>query len=294
VQKFRKVGAFLLAYAELVIALIVVVGISALAALNDVNDERLTQAAIALLAALAIAFMRDRADRKSLSERIDSKVAALAVSGGPWQVLDEHLIWDIDRTGDAMAVAKKTFQFMQPEVFCVYEYEYKPSGKVKSHTCWGAVEDEPMIPLPIIHRQFPGRDGRAYRLISLERVWRQGEIMNFQSFRELERYFPDARETVSKDVSGPTSKLVMCLKWPLDRKPTAIWLERTDRVPVSVDLSHVKSSGGRWVYKTEISGPNQGERVIIGWDWPAPGGSSEYKPNSSLERSSRPVLRSDC
>lgn len=270
-RKLRTVGKFALSYAELLIALAVVLVVSGFAAFGDINAERLTQAAIALLAALAIAVMRERADRKVMDDRIDAKLATLTPSDRPWQVLYERFTWDIDDHGDAVAMVKKKLQFMQEEVFCVYEYEYKSSGTVKLHTCWGGAQDEPMDELPIIHKEFPGPEGRAYRLISLERVWRRGEIMDFQSFRELGGFFPGAREQVAMDVSVPTSRLAICIKWPASRKPTAVWLERTKRARVSIDLSHLRSGGDRWIYKTTIADPVQGERVIVGWDWVAPG-----------------------
>ncbi len=265
----QRIGTALYEYTELIIAAGIAVAITILAALDEVGNQGLTQAAVALLAALAIAIVRERFERRRMSDRIERAVRIAQPGANSWQILDERLVWDLaDENGErAVATTEKQYLFTQVEIFSVYEYQYKPVGEVISHECFGGERGGQLDKLPIIREGFPGPEDRLYRLVSLERVWRKGEIMEFRSKRELKDFFRDKREKVSKEVSVPTSRASMCVRWPLTRKPTAIWLERSKRAPQRVDLARLRRDRDRWTLTQTFSNPEVGERIIVRWDW---------------------------
>jgi hypothetical protein len=269
VDKLKAVGQVLLDYFELVLAGALAAVVSVLALMDEIGSKELVQATVALLVALAIAIIRERRERRAMSERVEAAVR-LASADKPWQVLDEKLVWDLsDPDGKyATASTQKELQFMQDEVLSVYEYQYKPQGTVVSHTCRGGPRGEPKTELPIIQTDFPGPDSKVYRLISLQRVWRRGEIMEFESERVLADHFLDTHERVSKEVSVPTARVSMRVEWPPGRRPGAVWVERTGKPLRNVPLSNLRRMGrDRCCYEEILQAPTIGERISLKWDW---------------------------
>jgi hypothetical protein len=150
--------------------------------------------------------VRERAGRESLVVHIE-RAAELARADTGWQVLDERLVWDLSgpEGSYAKATAEKELLFTQDEVFSIYEYQFKSPGVVLSHVCEGGARGQAMVALPILQKDFPGPEGRVYRLISLQRIWHRGEIMAFRSERELEGHFCEQTEDVMKEVSVETA-----------------------------------------------------------------------------------------
>lgn len=274
-------GRVLFDYIELVLAAAIGGVVAVLAATGDIrNPGSLTEATVGVLVALAIGVIRERFERRSVSERIENTLR-LTVGEKAWQVLDEHLTWNLTATNGsrAEAIVRRRLQFMQDEVFCIYEYQHPAPGSNPGHTCRGGAPGEPMADLPILKDDFPGADGRTYRIISLQRIWRRGEIMNFASTRELEDHFLTSREYVSKDVPVPTTRLSMRVYWPKERKPTSLWVERTDRPRAPIKVKRLRQerlerhgltrrrTRGRWTYEEVIASPALGERVALWWTW---------------------------
>jgi hypothetical protein len=265
----QALGHVLLDYFELVLAGLLALVVSVLALVGEIGSKELVQATVALLVALAIAIIRERRERKAMSDRVEAAVT-LASADKPWQVLDERLEWDlIEPAGNhAKATTEKVLQFMQDEVLSVYEYQYKPGGAVLRHTCRGGARGEPKVDLPIIQTDFPGPDSRVYRLISLQRVWRRGEIMEFESERVLADHFLEDKERVSKEVSVPTARVAMKVVWPPGRRPTAVWIERTGRQPRNVPLRELRRVGrDRHCYEEVLQDATMGEKITLKWDW---------------------------
>ena len=264
----RTAGRYLLDYLELVLAAVLAIVVSFLALKDEISTKGLIQATVLLLVALAISVIRERAERRALGAHIENTLLLVAADK-PWQVLDEQLVWDLSAPDGsyAKAFAKRELQFMQDEVLSVYEYQNRPPGKVLSHVCHGGQRGGPMINLPIIQKDFPGPAGRVYRLISLQRVWGKGEIMAFESERELENHFLGSSELVAKEIPVPTARVSMRVIWPLDRKPKALWVERSGRAPVNISLGRLKDSEGRWSYEEVVEDPKLGEKIIVRWDW---------------------------
>lgn len=262
----RAAGRYFLKYLELVLALGLAIVLSYLSLTGEIDAKGLTLASVGLLVAVAIALVRERVERDSLLSHI-KEASELARADKPWQVLDERLVWDVSGLGGsyAKATVEKELQFMQDEVFSIYEYQYKSHGRVLTHVCQGGVRGGPMANLPIIQKDFPGPEGRVYRLISLQRIWRRGEIMAFRSDRELEDHFCEVQEDVSKEVSVQTARVSMRVIWPPDSKPKAVWLERGER-QVHIEPARLKHAGGRWSYEEVIEDPQLGEKIILKWE----------------------------
>jgi hypothetical protein len=259
-------GHVLVDYFELVLAAVLAIVVTSLALADEITTKELIQATVLLLVALAISVIRERRERRTLGNRVEN---ALMISRAdkPWQVLDEQLCWDLSAPDYAKATAKKQLQFMQDEVLSVYEYRFNPSGTVLRHECRGGARGDPMTALPIIQKDFPGPGSRVYRIISLQRVWRRGQIMLFESERELKDSFPNTTERVTKEISVPTARLSVRVVWPPGRKPTALWLERGEDPPLNV-LGRLKSAPeNRSCCEEMIPDPKVGERIIISWTW---------------------------
>ncbi|HEV3318408.1 MAG TPA: hypothetical protein VG053_01580 [Solirubrobacteraceae bacterium] len=261
-------GHILLDYFELVLAAALAIVVTGLAFAGEITTKQLIQATIALLVALAISVIRERRERKAQGDRLEKNLM-IARADKPWQVLDEQLVWDVSAPDGsyAQATTTKELQFMQDEVLSVYEYRYNPSGTVLRHECKGGARGEPMTDLPIIQRDFPGPGSRIYRIISLQRVWRRGEIMTFESERELGDSFLSADERVSKEISVPTARVSMRVIWPPGRELKGLWLERGEGPPLNVLGRLKRAPGARISYDEVIQDPKVGERIIVRWNW---------------------------
>jgi hypothetical protein len=255
-------------YLELALALALAIVLSYFSIAGEISTKGLTLGAVGLLIAIAIALVRERKERESLLAQIKSPIEVPG-DHNSWQVLDERNVWDLGGPHGcyAKATAEKELQFMQNEVFSIYEYQYGSPGKVLSHVCAGGPKGAPMVDLRIIQDDFPGPDRRIYRIISLQRIWRRGEIMVFKSERELENFFPANTEDVTKEVSVPTARVSMKIVWPPGEKPTDLSLERSKRSPVYIRPEAMKCDNGRWIYEEVITDPHVGEKIILKWTW---------------------------
>ncbi|HEY4812380.1 MAG TPA: hypothetical protein VIH71_15110 [Solirubrobacteraceae bacterium] len=264
----RTAREFFFKYLELLLALALAIVVSYLSLTGEIDTKGLTLASAGLLVAIAIALVRERSGRESLVAHIE-RASELARSDKGWQVLDERLVWDLSgpEGSYAKATAEKELLFTQDEVFSIYEYQYKSPGVVLTHVCEGGVRGQPMADLPIIQKDFPGPEGRVYRLISLQRIWRRGEIMAFRSVRELKDHFCEVTEDVTKEVSVQTASVSMRIVWPPGSKPKALWLERSNGQPVHIPLARLKHANGRWSYNELVENPRLGEKIILRWDW---------------------------
>jgi hypothetical protein len=298
-QKLRTCGRFMLGYVDVLAAIIFALIAIYLSARGDLHGDVLTEANIALIIAVTLVIFRDRWERQETitqlqrSIRQERKDAVLKIQGAvctertkavagieraisalngskAWRILEEHVSWDLfEHDGSrAKAIARKVFMFNQDEVLCVYEYQLPPVGKaeVTKHLCFGG-EHEPLDALPIIQTNFSGPAGRMYRLISLRRVWRREEIMHFRSERDLKDHFLENSEHVSKEISSPTASITIEVKWPLDRAPRGLSLERTDRPRESIDTNTLALVDGRQVFNKTIPDPVLGECLCVSWTW---------------------------
>jgi len=259
---------FFLKYLELLLALVLAIVVSYLSLTGDFGTQGVALASAGLLVAIAIGFVRERAGRESLVVHIE-RAAELARADTGWQVLDERLVWDLSgpEGSYARATAEKELLFTQDEVFSIYEYQFKSPGFVLSHVCEGGARGQPMVALPILQKDFPGPEGRVYRLISLQRIWHRGEIMAFRSERELEGHFCEPTEDVMKEVSVETARVSMRIVWPSGSKPKALWLERSNVQPVNIPSARLKRVNGRWSYDELVENPRLGEKIILRWEW---------------------------
>jgi hypothetical protein len=262
----KGTGRYLLEYIELVVAALAGVVVGILGELGAIHGDHLTEATLVVLGVLAFGVIKERFERRRLAEQIDRSVALVAATK-PWQVLYEHMLWDLESQDQATATVEKEMLITQDEVMSVYEYQYNAPGRDAVREYRGGVQGRPLQDLPIIRKDFAGLNGRFYRLISLERVCRVGEIMRIESVRKLEGRFPGPQENVSKEVAAPTTRLSIEVVWPAGRKPRGVWIEQTGQPQRMIHLSRLSRRGGRWKYKEEFATPNPGERIALRWDW---------------------------
>jgi hypothetical protein len=294
-----EAGAFLLANIDAIaaglLAALVILG----AATGRLEEDRLAEANVAVVLAVALVILRDRWERRhaitglQLGVSRERKAATdemrdamrtereRCVAGvehaleelhatKAWTILDEEMTWDLVASDGsrAKAVAHKVFLFNQNEVFCIYEYQLPTVARteITEHSCFGG-EQEPLTRLPIIQSDFPSPTGHTYRLISLQRVWRRGEVMRFRSERHLANAFLLASEHVSKEISSPTSHITLQLTWPSGRPPTSVHVERTDRKREAISVDTLTVIDGRQQLRKTITDPVMGETIIVAWTW---------------------------
>jgi hypothetical protein len=257
-------------YFDLLVAAVLAIVFSYLGIHDTLKGDELAQATIALLGVLAIVIFRERWERRAAVDGIQQALTVVDESY-PWRVLDEEAVWDIQSTDGSRALAtlRRDMMLTLSESFVIYEFRYhQPNGgTVADHRCFGKTKDGAEQSLPIIQDDFEGKENRIYRLISLRRPWKRGEVLSFRSERDLVNYFPGDRETVSKEVAVPTARVRLSVMWPASRKPKALWLERSATGPKPVNLLEIRKKDGRPTYRTTINDPQLGERIIIRWDW---------------------------
>lgn len=266
----KRIGSVLVEYVELVVAGIAGVVVGVLGEAGDIHGDHLTEATLVILGVLAFGVVKERYQRHRLTETVNAGVSLIAATK-PWQVLYEDMKWDLETSHGARATATavKELLFTRDEVLSIYEYQYDSPGRDADRTYRGGIKSGPLQDLPMMREGFPGTDGKFYRLISLERVCRVGEIMRIESERKLEDRFPGPRENVSKEIAFPTTRLSLEVVWPPGTKPTAVWIERTGQPQRMVNPSRPRLTrhGRRWFYKEDFAIPKPGERIALWWDW---------------------------
>src|SRR4051812_7341681 len=110
----KRSWGFLLDYVDLLLAAGLAVTFTVLGALNSLEGDALTQAAIGLLAVLSIVIFRERWERRKASEGIDRAVQSVN-HARPWQVLDETLTWDIRSQQSASSLSERDLRFLGAE-----------------------------------------------------------------------------------------------------------------------------------------------------------------------------------
>ena len=258
----KKLGRFAVDYVDLLIALGLAIAFTYLGFVNKLKDDALTQATVGLLGVLALVIFRERWERHKSVESIDRAVAAVG-SDKTWQVLDEELTWDIQSPELAISTCDRDLRFLAPEVISIYEFQTNPAGTVANYSCKGGRRGDPMRDLTMLP-PVASADGRTYRLISLEGVWRRGERMKFRSTRELQGTFLQNQENVSKLVQIPTDRIVFRILWPEGKPPAMVRLERDGR---ESELLKPRIREKRTQLEKSIENPQLGERINVWWTW---------------------------
>ncbi|MBV9949658.1 MAG: hypothetical protein JOZ69_22645 [Myxococcales bacterium] len=188
----------------------------------------------------------------------------------PYEVLSGVYSWELLDTEGREAVGRniKDLRFVADRVFCIRE-QYTPTGHIADHRCWGTVEGRARTELPIMHDEFPGPEGRKYRMISLEGFLNRGQRMQFESERKILDSFMDRRESVSVDIEIPTDRLAIEVIWPVGSGVESVDLERPDRRPAENVFDRVEQlQDGRRRLFVRIEDPSKGEKIYVVWRWP--------------------------
>lgn len=266
----KAVARFAVDYLDLLIAAGLAIYFAVSGITGGVKDDDLVAAAIALLGVLALATFRERWERAKAVGEIQHAVS-IASASKPWSVLDATYSWDLqsDDGRRAHSRVRKEVRIEQDEVMTLYEFSARAVGTVTSHRCWGrragAAAD---FAMPIIHDSVKGRQGRRYRLISLESTFNRGDRLTCWSERELKDFFTDDTEDVSINVEVPTDAMTLVVVWPATRKPRTLTLERSDRRPDWLDVDRLETlADGRVKLVERVNDPRLGERVMLSWTW---------------------------
>ncbi len=126
----KSTGRFLVDYLELLFAGVLGVLAGILGLVGAIHGDHLTEVTVGLLGVLAFGVVRERVQRHRLGKRIDLSVA-LATAAHPWQVLNEELTWDLEKSDGSLATASLRNELLitQDQVLAYFEYAYAgPAG----------------------------------------------------------------------------------------------------------------------------------------------------------------------
>jgi hypothetical protein len=235
---------------------------------NVVSGNDLTGATLLVLSALGVSLVRERSLRvkanenlEGLGDRLDqTKDAVNALqSGNPYTVLMHTTVWDIVEPDGSLVHATRTkkIRFDQNNVASLYDVAEGDGERETEYSPGRAVCD------------FLA-EGRRVSLIALGRLYYRGDETDFTIKRIVKDGFTAKHELVSVLTRDATAKMLLTIKWPSSRSPTALRLGRATsaREWRNEDVLHeLKEENGRKVYSVEIKEPEKGSSTTIEWEW---------------------------
>jgi hypothetical protein len=300
-------GRFLQRYGDAVLAAGAAVGVGFFAAIGSLKGDALTGATVGLLGVISFVLIRERWMREGGFERLKLQLGAVktdadaakrsaeeardavnstntavveatrgaqdlirALAGeSPYEVLSAIYSWEILDIEGREAVGRnvKDIRFIADRVFCLYE-QYTPTGRLSDHKCWGTVEGRGRTLLPIMHEEFPGPEGKKYRMVSLEGFLNRGQRMKFESERKILDSFQEPRESVRVDLEVPTDRVGIEVIWPAGNGLESLDLERTGHRPQNVLNELQQLRDGRHRLFFQIEDPVRGDKIYVIWRWP--------------------------
>ena len=211
-KEIKRLSSFLGEYFDLLLAVAGGVLVAILGLTGQIAGVHLEAATLAILAALSAGLVRERWKRDRLGDAVRD-VLNLTTATAPWEALEADYSWELldDKGVKAAASSRKLLRFLQTETLTIYEFS-GAAGSVSAHHCEGrSPKSRHWKNLPVMRRDFPGRQGRTYAIISLEGTMDRGQTLEVHSKRELTNTFRNDHEYVKVAVEVPTGEMKLSL-----------------------------------------------------------------------------------
>lgn len=260
-EKGKRAGLAILRNLDALFAVAVALGVLLLELTGKPERDLVDSALLAVVAAIAIALLRDRRGRARFDE-IASFVQNLQ-SDRPYQVRSEVNCWDIQDGESATYTKTQELVFTRNEV-CTMEHWATGSGTVaRCDADWRLKRGDPWIGAPTIH-DFGIHNGRNY-IFSLDMERSRGDDLQWRVRRELQNSFTDSRESVSLKLQTPTHRPRIQVIWPKEREPKLVEL-RWDDGP-SRELKPQRREDGRLFVEEALNAGAANSLAKIEWTW---------------------------
>ncbi len=179
---------------------------------------------------------------------------------GPYRVLGIHCTWDLREPDASVAKVTKRLELeFNYETIALSDYAWGDGDCFAEYACEFGTPLKPKI-----------KDGsRQYVVVALPAARQRGEQAELISHRTIRDSFPDASEWVELEVKRRTAKVVLEVRFPASRKPSAVRLCRQSDGRTIDMTSKLLSEASGPVLRYELDGVRKDDVLKLTWDWGA-------------------------
>jgi hypothetical protein len=263
---------------DVVIGLSIAGGAGIAGLLGALHTDHLSEAMLGALAVLGLGLVRDRGQRRELTDEVlgvarsaddlERAISALTTEversqqSDQYEVLASEATWDIAQSGALVVGSKRRLlRFLRGHQVAVTDYSRIDSGQAT----------DPVVEEPFEYvRTIPDSSGTKHALIALDRAYQAGETVTLRLSREFRDSFLADEESVAHRVDDPTHSITMRVIWPADREPRSVrvWSELDPTLRRQVPLDELTLEDGRKMFTwSSAQPPLRGDRIAIVWLW---------------------------
>jgi hypothetical protein len=257
----KGAALFALKNADTFFAMAVAAGVIILLAVGEPSPEVVNAAILGLLAAVALALLRNRLGAGGLEDL--RQLARDAMTDRPYLVVHQTNEWDIWDKDHVKTRLSQELRFTRSDVSTI-EHSSQGEGTVESYAAqWRRSPDSKWIPAKKIHAMAIERGEKV--IYSLEEEHCRGDMLEWCIEREAVGRFPRDHERVTLEAKAVSSHpRVMKIIWPKEREPKHVEIRFGDQPAKPLKPKRRK---GRLEVEEKISFRKIGEEVAILWNW---------------------------
>jgi len=257
----KDAALFALKNADAFLAIAVAAAVIVSLAVGNPSSEVVNAAILGLLAAVALALLRNRSGAGGLDDL--RRLARDAMTDRPYQVIHQTNEWDIRDRDHVKTRLSQELCFTRNDVSTI-EHSSQGEGTVESYAAkWRRSATSEWIPAKKIHAMPIERGEKV--IYSLEEEHCRGDVLEWCIEREAVGRFPRDHERVTLEAKAISSHpRVMKIIWPKERDPKHVEIRFGDQPAKPLKPKRRK---GRLEVEEKISFRKIGEEVAILWNW---------------------------
>lgn len=257
----KDAALFAFRNADTVFAMVVAAAVIISLAVGDPSSDVVDGAILGLLAAVALALLRNRSGADGLDEL--RQLAGDAMTDRPYQVIHQTNEWDIRDKEHVKTRLNQQLRFTRNEVSTI-EHSSQGEGTVESYVAkWRRSSSSQWIPAKKIHALAIERGEKV--IYSLEEEHCRGDMLDWCIEREAVGRFPRDNERVTLEAKAVSDHpRVMKITWPKEREPKRVEIRFGEEPAKPLKPKRRK---GRLEVEEKISFRKIGEEVAILWTW---------------------------
>lgn len=257
----KGAALFALRNADAFLAMAVAVAVIISLAVGNPSTEVVDAAILGLLAAVALALLRNRSGAGGLDDL--RQLAGDAMTDRPYVVIHQTNEWDIWDRDHVKTRLRQELRFTRNDVSTI-EHSSQGDGTVESYVAqWRRSPSSEWIRAKKIHAMAIERGEKV--IYSLEEEHCRGDMLEWCIEREALGRFPSDHERVTLEAKAVSDHpRVMRIMWPKEHEPKHVEIRFGDQPARPLKPRRRK---GRLEVEEKISFQRIGEEVAILWNW---------------------------
>lgn len=257
----KGAALFALKNADVFFAMTVAVAVIIALAVGNPSTEVVDATILGLLAAVALALLRNRGGAGGLDDL--RQLAVDAFTDRPYKVIFQTNEWDIRDGEHVKTRLSQQLRFTRNDVSTI-EHSSQGDGSIESYKAkWRRSPDSEWIPAKKIHAMPIERGEKV--IYSLEEEHCRGDLLDWCIEREAVGRFPGDHERVTLEAKAISDHpRLMKIIWPKEREPKKVEIRFGDEPARTLKP---KRRNGRLEVEERVSFKKIGEAAVIAWHW---------------------------